>query len=278
MAWLVVLQSGQPRRTELVERVLAVLAATSPCPDVEGQAASSRAWSRVYNRDSGKCVPDFDVCEACTQLTQTLFPVLQGAAFRPAAPSSTGSNSAATTIHSCRLGTSSPHFATYIDHLDEASRHAVATRRPPDLGRFVALAHRVATVLPCDRDCQVRNERWHFPPALPDFTVCQACYLEAVLPQVARGSAVARAVGAEPRTPREAGSDQLSCQLYSPRMRQIWASACAYGDLEVLKGEVLRRVRKERELQGKVEESVQLPLDRGLEQRRWLAQEWKKWE
>ena len=280
MAWLLHLSGQHPRTVDPVARAAHILAAAPPCP---GPDAAPRAFARVFDAQAGACVPDFDVCPACAQLVLALFPALQGAAlFRPSTPSPSSSTAnagaAITTTRPCALAPAAPHFAAYLDLLDEAARHAAAARRPPDVTRFVALARRVARAPACGRDDQFRGARWHVLAGVPALTVCEACYLEAVLPQVARGSGVARRVEGTPRVVKEVGVGGVSCQLYSGRMRGVWREACEREDVGGLKECVGRRLRKERELQRRLEESKALPEERRREQVRWLVEEWRKWE
>ena len=286
MAWLLHLGGDpQSRGLDAVARAAQIVAAAPPCP---GSESAPRAFARVWDAERGDCVPDFDVCPACAQLVHALFPALRPAAlFRPSAPSPPGSAHAGvatattTTTRPCRLAPTGPHFAAYLDLLDEAAQRAQAAGRArADPARFVALARRVARAPACGRDDQFRGARWHGLPGVPGLTVCEACYLEAVLPLVARGSALARRVEGTPRVVEEEEVEGrgVSCQLYSARMRSVWREACGREDVGVVREAVGRRVRKERELQRRLEESRGLPEERRREQVRWLVEEWRKWE
>ena len=267
MAWLLVLQ-GKANKS-LVEKVIVGIADEPECP---GRRPAARNWRRLYDPEHGRFVPNFHVCPSCIRSVETLFPNMRSC-FEPAPHSDPQKK------RPCDLSFESPRFARYVDLLDETSNQAHIHRREPNMLRFIALARTYADVRPCTRDDQFRGIAWHFHPSLPDFTVCESCYLDVVWPQAtARRSEVAKGFnGTLQLTPFNSNA-KLSCQLYSDRMRSIFEGACQRDDFQELKRVALMRVGKERELQARVEQARTLPPEWRKEEMEKLVTEWKRWE
>ena len=264
MAWLLILQGRAPD-VDIVRRTINVLLSEPPCP---GQMTELRAWFRIYNAESGGHVYNFDVCPCCVRLVETLFPNLTGAFLG-------GSHFVAQ--RSCRLAADGARFARYVDLLEDISTRANDRRREPDMLPFARLAHRLASAKQCSRDNQFRGAPWHYIPYLPDFTVCEECYLDVVWPAAAAGSDVAAMFCASPQLVPHADA-KLSCQLYSPRMRGVFEASCRRNDFPGLRSAALQRVGKERELQGKLERLKRadgVSVEREVGE---LVEEWKRYE
>ena len=266
MAWLLGFQ-GEARHEDMVRALVAVFTHEKPCP---GKLESAGDWFRVYDTERGDHVPSFGTCASCTRCLEIIFPNLKGAFHLD--NSSTGSAK-----RKCDLAAESFRFARYVDLLEEISKHAESHQREPDMTRFVQLATRMASIRECGKDNQYRGLPWHFIPHLPDFTVCEECYLDVVWPAVTTGSEVAAQFNQSPQIPPST-STNLSCQLYSARMRDIFQSSCRRNDFATLRTAVLIRIDKERELQGLAEQSLHLPESWRAQEISRLSNEWKKWE
>ena len=266
MAWLLVLQ-GKARKT-LVEDIIVGIANVPSCP---GRIPEVRNWKRLYDPEHNRYVPNFSVCPACAHSVETLFPNLRGR-FEPAP------NADPNRKRPCAFHIESPRFARYVDLLDEISNQAQIHRREPNMLRFIALARSFADIRPCTRDDQFRGLPWHFHPSLPEFSVCEACYLDVVWPAAARGSDVAKGFNETLQIPPFNGGTKVSCQLYSERMRNVFQRACEREDFHGLRREALMRVGKERELQARVEQAKKLPAEWRQDEMGMLIDEWRRWE
>ena len=85
---------------------------------------------------------------------------------------------------------------------------------------------------------------------MPEFTVCQECYTEVILPEVQKGAPLARQVSTALSIP----PDGFSCQLYSPRTRQFWQDSLTTGDAGLLRQQVTERKQKQMELAQKADQ------------------------
>ena len=265
MAWLLVLQGKASK--SLVGDVIMGIAKETPCP---GRTPSVRNWRRIYDPEIKKFVPNFDACPSCVRSVETLFPNLRGR-FEPV-PHADQSKKRV-----CHLTFESPRFARYIDLLDDISKQAYNYRREPNMLRFVNLARSFSDVPACRRDDQFRGVSWHFIPHLPDFTVCEECYLDIVWPHVTRQSEIAKSFNPTLQMPHSM-SAKLSCQLYSARMRDMFERCCERNDFQGLRREAMARVGKERELQARVEHARTLPPDWRANEMEGLIAEWRRWE
>lgn len=104
----------------------------------------------------------------------------------------------------------------YFEKLDEA----VALANGQIFHDFIT---RVSPQPLCPTDGISRNRRWYSSSdADGGATICESCYEEAI-----RGTTLANRL-----TLRE-NPDECFCDAYSPRMRGIWAQACASNDMSV---------------------------------------------
>ncbi|KAK1982645.1 hypothetical protein LZ30DRAFT_33787 [Colletotrichum cereale] len=108
----------------------------------------------------------------------------------------------------CSLNPASPRFASYMGKLLEGFFTA-------DTQPLESYALEFASLPLCPRDEDFQNRRWY---GWRDCTVCPSCYHEFV-----RGTALA------PSMPLKGDivSASLMCEMYSPRMRGLYADACA---------------------------------------------------
>ena len=266
MAWLLILQ-GKAHHDDMIGALTTVFAHEKPC---SGHIAADREWYRVYDTRREDHVPGFDMCASCVRSLEIIFPNLKGAFHLHPSISRD-------TKRKCKLSADSVHFPRYVDLLEEISKQANTNRREPDMTPFVQLATRIISAKECKKDNQYRGLSWHFVPHLPDFTVCEECYLGVVLPAAAAGSKVAAQFNQSPQIPPSTSAN-LSCQLYSRRMREAFQDSCRRNDFATLRATALNRISKERELQGLAEQTKHLPEERRAQQVLLLAKEWARWE
>ena len=266
MAWLLVLKKQAPR-PDVVYQIMETIANEPPCP---GRTGGVRSWYRLYNPETNRHISNFNVCSYCVRSIETIFPNLHGV-FQPTKTSNPSQ------VRACDLSAESHRFATYVDTLEQISQQAATYRRPPNMLRFVHLAQQMAAVRECTRDDLVLGQPWHFMPHLSEFTVCEECYNYVVWPEITAGSQLAgsfnRTLQVLPPSPMG-----TSCQLYSPRMREVFRSCCQENDWVGLRAGVLQRVRVERDLQGRLAQVRMYGGEGAAEEVRRLVADWKRWE
>ncbi|KAK8165653.1 hypothetical protein BKA80DRAFT_202622 [Phyllosticta citrichinensis] len=236
IAWLLTLQEKR-EDLGLLRALAGVDGEEKECPD---KHRAHRPWYSLPNKYNDGFIANLHVCQHCVRCVDALMPALRGA-FQREPPTSP-----APTKFLCSLRTSSRRFPKYLDALldVQASASKRRTGGVPDLAPFADLAQDIAWKAECQRDAPLLGALWHVIPGVPDFTVCEECYDEAVWPLARAGSKVAGMVtGALQYVD---GAQELgvgrSCQLYSARMRRAWTRACRDDDL----GPFLRRVRERR--------------------------------
>ncbi|KAE8149155.1 hypothetical protein BDV25DRAFT_6718 [Aspergillus avenaceus] len=243
---------------------------TQPCT---GRVTSKQNWYRVVDPSTGMFLPKFNACSACVRNLRILMPPHQD----------TFKHGSAVQEAICDFVTDSPRFVRYIDHLDLAANRAEHDHSPqPDLSDFMAYARRKVVLRDCRRD-RVALNTWYYMPNLPDFTVCEDCYDDAVWPLVRANYPIARKFSSMMRLPPGEGPTrcrEASCQLYSPRMRLKFREAVEENDLTYLNKIALRRYVAEQRYR---KHQVQLldDEDRGYNCDAELGrnlEEWKRWE
>ncbi|KAK2061097.1 hypothetical protein LY76DRAFT_603524 [Colletotrichum caudatum] len=147
----------------------------------------------------------FGICAACVAtvaeplgLASSLVPKCGGGG-GAAAPGATAL---------CSLNPASPRFAPYVGRLLEGFFAA-------DTQALESYALEFASLPLCPRDEDFQNRRWW---GWRDCAVCPSCYRE-----FARGTALAASMPLK----GDVVAASLMCEMYSPRMRRLYAEACA---------------------------------------------------
>jgi hypothetical protein len=83
---------------------------------------------------------------------------------------------------------------------------------------------------PCPQNYASSTLKCYTMRGLFEFTVCEKCYAEVIKTDLDRGVELARHFD----TPPSVIPSGFTCQLYSARMRQVWAQAAQTGNLEFL--------------------------------------------
>ncbi|MCJ1485576.1 hypothetical protein MMC06_005751 [Schaereria dolodes] len=266
MAWLLTLKRDMPH-IKLLYTMAEILAREPPCP---GKIGAVRYWYRLYDPDTRKPISNFDACPHCVRSLETIFPGLRSV-FQPAQLSN------ASQLRTCDLRGDSNRFAGYVDLLEEIADQADQYRRPPNMYRFLQHVRQKVETRECTRDDMVIGQPWHFIPQMPEFTVCEECFDEVVWPAINAGSPVAgqcnRTLQLLPPTPMG-----VSCQMYSPRMREVFRDACRRNDFQSLRATVMHRFMVERDLQAKHVEAKMYGYENRREEITRLVDEWKRWE
>jgi hypothetical protein len=266
MALLLILRNQAPR-SDLLNEITAARMSEPRCP---GKNSAVLNWYRLPHPETGRFVGNFDVCPACCRSLETLFPALRGT-FRL-------SNLVNPSIRrTCDLDHHSSNFANYIDALEIIANQAREFHRPPNMLRFVELVKELSSLPECTRDHLKLNQPWHFMPHLPEFTVCEACYDEVVYPAISGGSTLADEFHRTMQLPTTYDPMGASCQLYSPRMRDVFEACCRRNDFQTLRAEVLHRVKVEKDLR-RMMHTKALPQELKEQEILRLLAEWQRLE
>lgn len=167
----------------------------------------------------------------------------------------------------------------YFDVLETTADDAAYHNSSPDTRALAKLARKFSILAECQQATDLFDRRWYIITQLPEFTVCEECFDDVVLPELEDRKSIPLTFN---KTPQRL--EKASCQLYSPRMRAIFQKACDSNDYMLLASKA--RERKGVELAWKVnvaatkrqsrESMVPNPLV-GREIQR-LNDEWRKWE
>lgn len=268
MAWLLTVKN---RRLDLdtIYAMAEITANEAPCP---GKRGPVRQWYRVVDVENMKQLSSFNACSYCVRHLETLFPVLRGVFQK-------SRSRYPTQERPCDLRSDSKRFPAYVDHLETIANQARECRRSPDTIRFIELVKKMASTRECSRDDMLLNQRWHIMTQIPEFTVCEECYDEVVLPAIDRGSTLATQFSRYAH--RVAHPDLgVSCQLYSPQMRNVFAEACRRNDLTGFRAVAVKRYQVEGELQARNAEVQRADIgdEERAERVKELVEDWKRWE
>lgn len=83
---------------------------------------------------------------------------------------------------------------------------------------------------PCPQNYPSSTVRCYAMRDLFDFTICEKCFAEVIKPDLERGVELARRFDSAPSIMPSG----FTCQLYSARMRQVWAQAASTEDISFL--------------------------------------------
>lgn len=266
--------------------LLTVLAKTTakqrPCS--ESKPMVRNHWYRLDDDETGKPIPDFNVCRHCVFSLESIFPVLEDVFYVPKGQH--GDNKERV----CSLRSEGRHFVEYINVLDQVATEARRSHKEPNTTPLTRLFKRLTQeressnlrMLPhiasdqslpkCPRDERLPNQPWHIHPHIPEFTICPSCYAEVVLPAVTAGYAIARAIDQSPHKVDQGAS----CHLYSTPMRKVFNEACEDDDFEHLRYKAHRRHLLQQDLWDVIEEMQRHPDDEEAKERgKALFEQWK---
>ncbi|KAL1648076.1 hypothetical protein SLS58_002403 [Diplodia intermedia] len=257
LAWLMMLKEKR-RDLDLIFSLASITDTEEPCP---GEHEDVRAWYGLPNKRGNEFIPNLHICERDLLYLEALMPTLRGYFQR------IDSSSA----RLCSFRMKSKRFPQYLDTLLEIHEGALRSRSgTADFSRFVDLASEHAWKRECSRDTVFLGSLWHTYPGLPEFTVCEECYDDVVYPDVKRGSRLAdgvtRTLGFVASEAELVTGEGNSCQLYSPRMRRIWARAVQDDDAVYLARKVRERRKIQRDLNNQ-ERSLRRHLEDAMRER-----------
>ncbi|KAM4056140.1 protein related to ser/arg-related nuclear matrix protein [Hirsutella rhossiliensis] len=268
IAWLLTVKHER-QDLRLFYHVVNVTASSrgEACP---GSQRSTRNWLTIKDPYTRRPVSEFAVCYRCAMIVEALLPNLTGL-FVPLSSRSEPLKK----VCALHFTPKRKQFVRYFDALETTSDKALVGSQAPDIADLAQELRRLSVGHECREDNPVRDGYWHMMQSLPEMTVCDACFNEVVRPRVQDGNSVAQGFFTKPQRLPVA-----TCQLYSPRMREIFHKACRRRDREYLEARVLER----REIEADIFEKL-LKLDkaqrndaRSEKQVERLVEEWKRWE
>ncbi|KAI0166712.1 hypothetical protein GGR52DRAFT_71712 [Hypoxylon sp. FL1284] len=251
----------------LFRNIASIGAKGQPCV---GPREASRIWYSVKDPRSTRPVESFNVCSTCAKTVEILLPNLTGIFVPMDSP-------AEPTRGVCSMHQQNEQkFLTHFDLLEATSDRALLTKSTPDVQALAARLRDLNRAPECACDQPVRNGKWYTMLSLPDFTVCEACFGEVVWPMIkSDNSSIAANFLQSPEL-----RPLAACQLYSPRMRQIFAEAVQQSDIRFLSSKLREREDKERDFHARI-----VGLDRSIIGPGWVdieveraLREWRKWE
>ena len=270
LAWLQTIKQGLDS-LDMLYAITRPSSGSSQCP---GRIISDQYWHRVVDTETDMYLPNFNACSACARNIKILMPSLRETFRRRTIMQE----------RVCDFVTDSPRFIQYIDLLDIAANRAKNNgSQRPNITEFLSYARRKVLLRDCRRNRQV-FATWHYMPQLPEFTVCEDCYDDAVWPLAHANKPIARKFSSTMRLlPGDDGPSRCrkaSCQLYSPRMRAKFRDSVLKNDFAYLEHIALRRFDAEQIYHERREvlldnESLGYDCDVGL---RRNMEEWKRWE
>jgi hypothetical protein len=268
VAWLLVLKNNQVD-LRMFHQLASIMytSRSQPCP---GYRRATRNWLTVRDPATQRPARNFTVCYQCAKIVEALLPNLVGV-FTPL--DARGDPIRAT----CALHFTPKRrrFVQYFDAFEMVSDRALADGKPPNVTDLAKQLGSLSVGSECREDSPVDNGRWHVMQFLPQFTVCGECFEEVVRPRLGDDNLIARNFYKDPQRLASA-----TCQLYSERMREIFAKACRRDDPRYLEDKVIERQQVEADIHAKL---ARLDKDGGNEawvsdQVARLVREWQRWE
>lgn len=268
IAWLLTLKH-EKLDLRLFYRVANVAASspTGPCP---GNRKATGNWLTVIDPYTRRPVAEFAACYQCAMTVEALLPNLTGLFVQ-----SSGHSQPTREVCALHFTPKSKQFVQYFDAFETTSEKAALTDQEPDVTGLAQELRQLSVGRACREDSPVHNGYWHIMQSVPELKVCDACFNEVVRPKIAEGNSIARNFFTQPQQLTAA-----TCQLYSPRMREVFEKACRRRDREYLERKVLERRAVERDICDKLLQLDRSPnndarLDKQME---LLVENWKKWE
>ncbi|KAL3422629.1 ser arg-related nuclear matrix protein [Phlyctema vagabunda] len=262
IAWLLT-RKERLRDLNLFYGLASVAANAQPCL---GKHEAVRQWHSIIDPRTGAPIRNFDACYNCVKSVETLLPGIRGLFVRI--------ESDRPLPRICDLRFDSPRFIKYFDAL-ETTADTADDIDGLDTRNIASLVKRLAMVDECEHGKDVYDQRWHLITQLPEFTVCEECYDEVVYPNEKRRAIPAMFVKSAQRLAR------ASCQLYSPRMRAIFAEAVENDDYKYLAAKARERKAVELGFKNNMADLRRMrdvsPEFAARETAR-LTEEWRKWE
>lgn len=268
---------------ELLTALAKTTAKQRPC--MQDRPIARHHWYRLEDDETGKHIPNFNICQHCVYSLESIFPVLEEVFYM------SRSHHGEVKERICSLRSDGHNFVKYINVLDQVAAEARKSHKEPNTAPLARLAKQLTTepespktrtppqsssslvLSKCPQDQMLPNLPWHIHPHIPEFTICPSCYTDVVLPAVIAGRPIARAIDHSPHRVEQ----RASCHLYSTRMRTVFNEACEDDDFEHLRHTAHKRHLLHQDLLDVFEEGERHPDDKEVKERAWdLWEEWKR--
>lgn len=267
IAWLLILKNNEPD-LRLLRQISNVIDASKhePCP---GNRRTGRNWCLILYPQTRRPVAEFTACYQCATVIETIFPNLAGAF----APDSRAER--LRSVCSLHFAPARRLFVLFFDVFETSSDKALDAKRSPNITDLAQRLERLSLCRECRADTPVSHGYWHTMQFLPDFTVCAECFKDMVEPRLKENNIIARNFHIHQQQRPSA-----TCQLYSPRMRDIFQKACRRNDPKYLEDRVRERMDIELAKNAKLKQLERHGVNdaRTREQIDKLLREWKRWE
>lgn len=247
MAGLVLMTMNQDRRHDvsLLARVSGITVQDGLCPNMHLDSENvppprvSRVWYTIRDPDTDVIpLPGLTVCAHCVVNMQTLCPTISNAWV---STSQTPVDGSCAFVPSDRFddqytNQQLQNVATCVVTSAQAGRTDMSALvnwlrdNPPPVRGSAASPPWQGPSGPCPQSYPSSTVKCYVMRALSDLTVCEKCFAEVIKPDQDRGVELARRFDSAPSTMPSG----FTCQLYSTRMRQVWAQAASTGDLAPL--------------------------------------------
>jgi hypothetical protein len=255
MAGLVLMTMNQDGRLDatLLARVSAIIVHDGLCPNTHLPSGNvppprvTRMWYTIRDPATGVTpLPGWTVCSHCVLNMQTLCPTISNAWVPTSQTPVEGSCAFVPsdlfddqyTSQQLQYAATCVVMSAQAGRVDMSALANGLRDNPPPARGGVAGRPWQAPSGPCPQNYPSSTLKCYVMRDLFDFTVCEKCFAEVIKPDQDRGLELARRFDSGPSTM----SSGFTCQLYSPRMRQIWAQAASTGDLAFLAQKVRERL------------------------------------
>jgi hypothetical protein len=201
-----------------------IAASEQRCPnaglksDLDTKSPSNRVWYTIADPDSGDLLKQWTICGDCrSQIVKVCPPFEQTLKMVSTAPV----RAMCDLVPKIAAVRSMICFKELINCEQAAHETDELDMRP--LADFIK---RFTNVPACPKDIPTSIPRkfYHIPGG-SEYAICQDCYLTFIEPEASAGGVLAQEVLLSPKP-----MPQMTCQLYSERMRRVWADAVATSD------------------------------------------------
>ena len=201
-----------------------IAASEQRCPnaglksDLDTKSPSNRVWYTIADPDSGDLLKQWTICGDCrSQIVKVCPPFEQTLKMVSTAPV----RAMCDLVPKIAAVRSMICFKELINCEQAAHETDELDMRP--LADFIK---RFTNVPACPKDIPTSIPRkfYHIPGG-SEYAICQDCYLIFIEPEARAGGVLAQEVLLSPKP-----MPQMTCQLFSERMRRVWADAVATSD------------------------------------------------
>lgn len=214
-----------------------------------GKPAVTRTWYCIHDPKSNSLVEDLTVCSDCVLHINLIFPCLSGI-FTPVADG----QKLLATCDLMMLGGGQARCLDYLDRIIEVAEKTLQTGFR-DVAPLVEYIKKWAPIPFCKKGGIAGGEkRYSLPSIVPEFTVCEECYMRHIHPLYNRSPQPRILSQLQPSIPDTGG---FTCDLYSTRLQQYFKEATDTNDLQGYRQKLVARNAKMQEVKIQLERMKQ---------------------